>query len=193
MSGLDESLVLDSLHLEIDLQREAIHLDSLPQNDRGMDLCLGGSVPLASRAGHELKGAQKAGWEAWSTRARNLSSRFRLTGVSHGEELFGILTVSLSTDAFWGCQFQAQRDIAIRFDGAVATLSDGGSVGDILTTGSVGHAYRDRVLLTSVSLTVTIVLLGTAEKAVRTARREAAVPSIVLMCTRTNRDGPALE
>ena len=71
MSGLDESLVLDSLHLEIDLQREAIHLGSLAQNDRGMDLCLGGSVPLASRAGHELEGAQKAGWKR-GQRARDL-------------------------------------------------------------------------------------------------------------------------
>lgn len=62
-----------------------------------------------------------------------------LTGVSHGEELFGILTVSLSTNAFWGCQLQAQRDVAVRFNGAVTTLPDSGSVGDVLTTGSFGY------------------------------------------------------
>ena len=102
-----------------------------------------------------------------------------LTSISHGEELFGILTISLSTNALWGCQFQAQRDIAVRFNGPVATLSDGGSVGDVLTTGSIGNLSRDHVPLTSVFLTVTIVLLGTTEKVLRTAKREAAAASIV--------------
>jgi len=62
-----------------------------------------------------------------------------LTSVSHSKELFGILAVSLSTNALGGCQFQAQRDIAVRFYGSVTTLSDGGSIGDILPTGSVGE------------------------------------------------------
>lgn len=61
-----------------------------------------------------------------------------LTGISHGEELFGILTVSLSADALWGCQLQAQRDVAVRFYSAVTALPDGGSIGDVLITGSVG-------------------------------------------------------
>lgn len=63
MSGRDESLVLDSLNLEVNLQREAIHFGSRPQNDRRMDLSFGGGVLLASLAGHELKGTQKARWE----------------------------------------------------------------------------------------------------------------------------------
>jgi len=63
MSGLNESLVLDSLNLEVNLQREAIDFGRRPQNDRRMDLSFGGGVLLASLAGHELKGAQEARWE----------------------------------------------------------------------------------------------------------------------------------
>lgn len=63
MSGLYECLILDSLDLEVDLQREAIHLSSRSQDDRRMNLSVGGSFSLTSRASHILKGAQKARWK----------------------------------------------------------------------------------------------------------------------------------
>lgn len=44
---------------------------------------------------------------------------------------------------------------------------------------SVVSVSRNYIPLTSVSLTVVIVLLGTTEKVLRTAKREAAVVSIV--------------
>jgi hypothetical protein len=103
-----------------------------------------------------------------------------LTGIPHGEELFGILAVSLSTNSLWGCQLQAERDVTVRFDSTVTTLSDGSSVGDILTSGSIGHVLpQDHDSLTKTSLTVTIVLLGTTEKVLRMARREETAESIM--------------
>jgi hypothetical protein len=112
-------------------------------------------------------------------RSSSLEGERGLTSISHGEELFGILAVPLSADALWGRQLQAQGDIAIRFNRAVATFPDGGGVGDVLTMDSVGSVSRNYITLTSTSLTVIIVLLGTTEKVLRTAKREAAVVSIV--------------
>ena len=144
MSSLDECLILDSLNLEVNLQREAIHFGSRSQNDGRMNLSLSRSVLRTSLAGHELKGAQKARWNTINTRAIFPKSERGFTSISHSEELFGILAISLSTDALWGCQFQAQRDVAVRFNGAVTTLPDGGSIGDILTTRSVRCLSRER-------------------------------------------------
>ena len=147
MGSLNEGIVFDSFNLEIDLQRKAIHFGRMSQNYRRMNLGLGGSIPFTRLACHKLKGAQKARWETRLTRAQSsLADAERgLTSISHGEELFGILAVPLSTDALRGRQLQAQRDIAVRFNGAVTTLSDGGSVRDVLVTGLVGCASPETV------------------------------------------------
>ena len=63
MSSFDECLVLNPLDLEVDLQREAIHFSSRSQNDRRMNLGLGGSFLLTGLGGHKLKGAQEARWK----------------------------------------------------------------------------------------------------------------------------------
>lgn len=60
MSSFDECLVLDSLDLEVNLQRVTIHSDSRSQSDSRMDLSLGDSILLANLCGQKLKGAQKA-------------------------------------------------------------------------------------------------------------------------------------
>lgn len=90
------------------------------------------------------------------------------------------MAVSLSSNALWGGQLQAQGDITVRFHGTVPPLTDSGSFGNILTTGSMAQALaRDSVPLTRVFLTVIIDLLGAKEKVLRTARREAAAVSMV--------------
>jgi len=63
MSGLDKSIILDPLNLEINLQREAIQFGRLSQSNRGMDLSVGGSFLLTGLAGNKLKGAQKTRWK----------------------------------------------------------------------------------------------------------------------------------
>jgi hypothetical protein len=63
VSSLDESFVLNSLNLEVNLQREAIHFGSRSQSDRRMNLSFGGGFLLTSIAGHKLKGTQKARWK----------------------------------------------------------------------------------------------------------------------------------
>ena len=63
VGSLNEGFVLDSLNLEIDLQREPFHLCSWSQNDRRVNLSLGGSIPFTCLASHKLKGAQKARWK----------------------------------------------------------------------------------------------------------------------------------
>lgn len=102
-----------------------------------------------------------------------------LTSISHSEELFGILAVSLPANALWARQLQAQGSITVRFNRAVTTLSNGGSVRDVLAVDSVVSVFRNYISLTIASLTVIIVLLGTTEKVLRTAKREAAAVSIV--------------
>ena len=63
MSSLDKRLVLDSLNLEVNLQREAIHFGSMSQNNGRMNLSLSGGFLLSSITSHKLEGAQKARWK----------------------------------------------------------------------------------------------------------------------------------
>ena len=62
MSSFDEGFVLDSLNLEVNLQREAFHFGGMSQNDGGVDLSVGSAL-ITSLAGHKLEGAQKARWK----------------------------------------------------------------------------------------------------------------------------------
>jgi len=62
MSSLDESFVLDSLNLEVNLQSEAVQFGRMSQSDGGVDLSVGSAL-ITSLSGHKLEGAQKTRWK----------------------------------------------------------------------------------------------------------------------------------
>ena len=63
MSSLDKRLVRNPFNLEVNLQRETLHLDGRSQNNRRVNFSLSGGFLLSSIVGHELKGTQKARWK----------------------------------------------------------------------------------------------------------------------------------
>jgi hypothetical protein len=128
MSRINQSLVLNPIHIDVHRQPKAIAALRLADVHTRADDSVLCSLSLALLARNELERTEEAG------------------GIAHREELLGVLAVTLASERGGHGEAKLEPGVVVGLDGAVTALAGGSRVRGVLVKriGQLGHLEIER-------------------------------------------------